>query len=244
MFNKKEIKYLAITALLLGFIFSFREWGTDKFNITTGITNWLIYILILVFSIFIHSLTQKLIAKKLGASSTLIIWKAKQIWFYRNSKLKKAIPLGYILSLILAFYSFGYIKFTGVFGAKIEQTLPRLKKKFPKLEEFEQGLIALSGSLANLLLAFIFLILASLLNIELTRLVTVNFYLAIFTMFPFPSLNGIQVLFGSRVLYLISMIFILVSYFLINSENILLTIITALITAIVMGLIYFYNLSK
>ncbi len=244
MFNKTEIKYLIYTSLILGFIFSFREWGTEEFSPIIGTTNWLLYILIFVFSIAIHALTQKIIAKKLGASSTLIIWKAKQLWFTRGSRLKRAIPLGYILSLFLSFYSFGYIKFTGVFGAEIKQTLPKLKKKFPKLDDYEQGLIALSGSLANLILAFIFAILASLINIELSRLIAVNISLAIFTMLPFPSLNGIQVLFGSRVLYVMSLVFIIISYFLINSGSILLTILSSLIIAIIIGLIYFYNLNK
>ena len=38
-FSKKEIKYILVAAIIAAFVFSFNEWGIEKFNIATGIKN-------------------------------------------------------------------------------------------------------------------------------------------------------------------------------------------------------------
>ena len=98
--------------------------------------------------------------------------------------------------------------------------------------------IALSGPLSNVLMAFIIKIF----EIGFLKdLMFVNIFIALSYMFPFPGLDGIKVLFGSRYLYLAGILFILLSSLLLNFISGTIVLIISLIISLTVLGIYFYK---
>ena len=110
-----------------------------------------------------------------------------------------------------------------------------------KLTEFEEAKIAVSGSMATILLAI--LIKGLELN-SLDGLVLVCATTAVSYMLPFPGLDGIKVFFGSKLLYIFSFVFVLLSAFLLNFVNGFIVLILSLIAALTILINYFYRHSK
>ena len=70
IFDKKEIKSLVIASLLLGFIFSFTEWGQGNvFSLVTGFSNWIRLTIASAIILLIYQNSHKIIAKKYGCKS-------------------------------------------------------------------------------------------------------------------------------------------------------------------------------
>lgn len=150
----------------------------------------------------------------------------------------KKIPLGFIAPLLVTLFSSGGLFFVGIISSMYKvNPLYRLGRFFMKLTEFEEAKIAVSGPMANILLA----ILIKILNLGLNELIFVCSITAICYMLPFPGLDGAKVFFGSRLLYLFSVVFILLSAFLLNFLNGFLVLILSLLIALIILWHYFYK---
>ncbi len=245
-FKNLEIKHLLISTIVLAFVFSFREWGTEGFSVITGITNWILYILVVAIALILKQIGHKIVAKKYGASSEFRIWSIERYGLSKSKKFPKSFvgyriqtfPLGLILSITLAFVSNGLIKFAAVTSSKIKEKY-RLGKKFKNLTEFETAAISLAGPLTNLFLAIIFQITGNLFNFE--RFVIVNSALAMYSMIPLSKLDGSRIFFGSKILYLLSFIFIFLIGLLLPTITTTYAILALIMTAIILILIYFYK---
>lgn len=119
----------------------------------------------------------------------------------------------------------------------------RLGRVFTHLTEFEEAKIAVAGPLSNILLA----ILIKVFEINaLKELMFVSSIIAIVYMFPFPGLDGIKVFFGSKLLYIFSIIFILTSAFLLNFINGIIVLVLCFMISLIILIAYYYtkNISK
>ena len=87
-FEKEEIVSFAITAFILSFILSFKNWGTDTFDLGYGLGHLFLTIIIVVISLYTKLVIQKYTAHKVGFDATFKHW-----------------TLGLVLGLILAFLS-------------------------------------------------------------------------------------------------------------------------------------------
>lgn len=104
----------------------------------------------------------------------------------------------------------------------------RLGKKYTHLTNIESAKIAVTGPLANIFLALI----ASQINIPLIKpFITINIILAISYMLPLPGIAGGTVFFGSKPLYVLSLVFIGIIALLMNYISIISSIIIAFIFA-------------
>ena len=103
------------------------------------------------------------------------------------------------------------------------------------------AIIAFMGPLANIILAIVFTALIPVIGGALiVKAVQVNVYLAVLGMLPLPSLNGGQVFFGSRLLYIFTAAFVLGVALMLKYLPIVATVIGALVfAAIVFGVIYY-----
>src|SRR4030042_1348365 len=65
-FEKKEVTGIIISILIIAFIVSFKNWGTDKFDVISGINNFFSAILIVALAYIVHISVQKIYALKMG----------------------------------------------------------------------------------------------------------------------------------------------------------------------------------
>ncbi|MBT7062446.1 M50 family metallopeptidase [Candidatus Woesearchaeota archaeon] len=168
--DKSEFKLLAITTIVLGFCFSFRDWGISQFNIGVGIRNFILATILVAISIGIHEIVHKRFAKKYDATVKFKTW---------NSLLFAA--------LLITILTNGYIIFAAVWVVVISSKyVLRPKHKFPHMGPWERAKIAAVGPFSNFILALIAGILAIKTGAFVWhKLMVINFWLATMNLFPF-----------------------------------------------------------
>lgn len=238
-FSKKEIKYILIAALIAAFVFSFNEWGIEKFSAAIGAKNLLIAFVFCSIIYFSHSLAQKFMADyyEYKIEFTLIDIK---------SKIKKAgkavtLPMGPIITLLLIFISGGKFVFLILNSYEhIHHKEFRIGRRWINLKEFEEAQIALAGPLSQIFLLIIFKLLLPF-SIIFNKAMFIASVIAIYHMLPLPKVDGSKIFFGSRTLYIASLIFIIAFIALIFHMSTIQTIILALLFSMVLSIIYLYK---
>ena len=149
MFTKKEAIHLAISIIILGFIFGFDD-GRKTFVFSRWFLNLVYVTLIVAFSIMFRELIVKWKANRHDATAEYEIWTIKQMWFGGHGKLKYGLPLGIFLTFILAITSKGKAFFTAIGGHKIKEDLvARAGRKRVYIKDSELAQIGLSATWAN-----------------------------------------------------------------------------------------------
>ncbi|MBN2112415.1 M50 family metallopeptidase [Candidatus Woesearchaeota archaeon] len=190
-FSRQELKALAIVVLVFAFIFSYNEWGYEKFDIFVGLGNFFRAIIIVALGIFIHEAGQRLAALKVGFKTEVKVW-----WY------------GIIIALLLAILSNGKLLFFAATGVWIHHLAVHRLGYFrygPNVQAF--GIIALMGPIANILVATLVKFLQ--VNLHLIPMDSVfaqKFFLfswlfAVLNLLPIPPLDGSRLLFYSRLTY-------------------------------------------
>ena len=189
--SKEEIKGLAIVVLVFAFIFSFREWGEETFDLFVGLANLFRAIIIVAIAVFIHEAGQRLAAIKVGLKTEVRVW-----WY------------GLMAALILAFISRGKLMFFAATGMWIHHLAVHRLGSFrygPNVQGF--GVIALMGPVANILAAtFVKFLQVNLHIIPMTSVFVQKFFFfswlyAVLNLLPIPPLDGSRLLFYSRLTY-------------------------------------------
>jgi hypothetical protein len=247
IFNWKDIKSLSIASIILGFIFSFREWGYESFSLGVGISNWFRYFLLAFILFSIYLISNKQIAKLHGAKVNFKIWDIHRYWFNKSSKFSRlklfglklgnSFKAGIIFPLLFSILSNGFIKFAAIGYNEIEEVgHKRAGKKFKHLTDFEIARIHLAGPFILLLLTIILSYFKGFNNIiEVSKLIIIYSFL------PFSKLDGAKILFGSIPLYLFGLIFSITSLLLLNIIPTTALIFLGLLTTIIILLIYLYR---
>ncbi len=215
-FTKKELRDLIIAILIIAFVFSFKDFT---------IPNLILAVVVAALSFFIHELTHRIFAIMIGFKSDFKIW-----WG------------GLIASLLIVFASNGVVTLIlpgGVVNSLIVRQ--RLGEFRYGLNYWENGLIAMYGPVANLILAFISKILLNFLpqNIFLEKLLIMNIIFAICTMLPIPPLDGVNTFFAGRVLYVLSFFGILGASVLIYFLPFLYSLLGGLIIMLLAFILYY-----
>lgn len=233
-------------SLITGFVF----WFDDKkqvFILSDWILNYFKYAIFSFISLLIYSLVQTHLSKLYGSSLNYSIWGVKRYWFERRAHFPKRIPgfftikkfpLGVFVPLLVSFLSSGGLYFAAVLSSAVTvNPIYRLGRSYTHLGDFEVAKIAVSGPMSIILLAVLIKIIGA---SDLEDLTFVCSIIAISYMLPFPGLDGLKIFFGSRLLYVFSIIFILITVFLLNFVS----GISALFIGLIFGIIgmanYFY----
>ena len=189
-FNGNEIKGIIITAILIAFMLSFKNWGTEAYNITEGALNLISAILIVALGMLVKLSLQRFYAFKLGYTLE-----------YKYS------IYGLVGGLILTFASNGVLFFLTP-GHNTLKHKPRLR-----LGEFRYGMnmweyakISATGPVGLILLAIFFKAFTFLGNPLIDWAVTMNIILALFSLVPIPGNDGLDIFFGSRFFYVFLLI--------------------------------------
>lgn len=141
------------------------------------------------------------------------------------------------MPILITLFSNGQLFFVAVLTSIITiNPAYRIGKKFTKLTEYEAAKIAIVGPLA----CIVFAIILSFFGNTFNDLIFVNIILSISYMIPLPGLNGCKVLFGSKHLFVLGFVFILVSAFLLKFLNPITTVLLASLVAIISLIVFFY----
>jgi len=190
-FTKNEIKSLIIVILVFAFIFSFNDWGEDKFDFVVGMSNFFVAIIIVGIAVLVHDSGQKLAALKVGFRAET------QIWWY-----------GILLALILCFISGGKLMFFAATGMWLHHMAIHRLGHFrygPNVQAM--GVISLMGPVANILVAiFVKFLQVNLHLIPMNSVFVDKFFFfswlfALLNLLPVPPLDGSRLLFYSRLTY-------------------------------------------
>ena len=245
--KKEGFHDILVAAIVVGFAFSFRSWGYESFSLLIGLSNWLSFTILALISILFRHLITRWIASKYLVESSFKIWDMKRFWFAKNNKFPqyilgfkiKSIKLGVLIPILFSLLTNGILKIITVGNTRIkEMPSRRIHKKYKKITEFESAVIYLTGPISNLLLALIF----TSVNAEgFSRLIEMNYLLAILHLLPLPGLDGIKVFFHSRPLYLFIVAFSILSIAFIQLSNIIATLILSIVLAFLIMVLRMYQ---
>ena len=185
-FTMMEFRDLAISALVLGFIFSIALSG---FEYTTGgsiIVNYLISLVIVAPALILHELAHKFVAQNYGCKAGYVLW-----------------PTGVLIAVLVTILTNGRVIFAALGAVMISTHYPtRLGYRFVGLSSMENGKIAASGPAVNIILAIISYILMPLSPTIFQISATINGIIALFNLIPFPPLDGSKIFGWSRIVWL------------------------------------------
>ena len=176
-----------VSILVIAFVISFREWGDgEEVNAVIGLTNFIIAILIVTVSFFIHHIVHRVAALSVGYRAEYKMW----TW-------------GLLLAIVLAIITRGYFWFLIPGGIMIHH-LAGLRLGFFRygLDYFGLGLIAALGSVATLVFAiFLKIIYIAIPSPIIHKALIFNLLFAVYMILPIPPADGNKMFFGSRMVY-------------------------------------------
>ncbi len=186
-FSGREKIEILITILAMTLIFAYNDRRSD-FVMTHWISNFLIHLFAVAVAVLLHISVQKIAALWQGFRAEYRMW-----------------TMGTVIGLLVMFLSGGkwYIILPGgVFFYHL--AIQRLGHFRYGLGLVPSGIVAAMGPLANLVLATFWETLA-LNNIApeiFHRMTFINLYYAFFSMLPIPNMDGVWLMFGSRLFYM------------------------------------------
>lgn len=187
-FSPEETRAFIISAIFLGFIFSFRKWGLgSSVDVGEGLKNFLLMTLIGAITIFVHIGIQRLHALRLGYKPEFRLW-----------------SYGIFGSLIVCLLSNGHIAIPLYGGTEIHMMLKHRLGHFRYgVNMVNIGLVAFMGPLGLLFFAyFMKLINIALVSQLIKQLILVNLLVAVWNMLPIPPvIDGARIFFWSRMSY-------------------------------------------
>lgn len=203
MLNKKEIISILLATLVLGFTISL-------------VKSWEIFLytsLTILAVILINVFAKKIAAYKLDSKIEIENWELRQTgllhifnpfpWIrstHPTRKLDKAFPIGVLLPILTMVLSAGYMVWMGVLSFDIKPNSHRAARRygiytFSEITEYQIGLIAAAGIIANLFFAVVGYLIGS---PEFSKL---NIYFAAYNIIPLSTLDGNKMFFGSTLLW-------------------------------------------
>lgn len=224
-FTNGEIVGLASSIMLIAFMISFKEWGTESFDSSAGLLNFFNAILIVALSILVHDAGQRIWGMAIGFRIEYKVWVVGIIIglmavFVSNGRLWVILP-GYFIVHHMAGHRLGFFRY----GINI----------------VGQGMTALAGPLASLALV-IFLKFVSIFtsNALIEKAIFFNVVYIITSMLPIPYLDGSKIYFGSRMIYSFTMPFVVSSAILLIIDiNPMLALILSFLIGVILWISYY-----
>ena len=219
-FSKEEIKSLVFAILILGFVVGFDD-GRETFEMLYWLHNLLNSLLIVGLAVIVREVGHRVYALQSGHRAELKIW-----WF------------GILASLIISIVSLGQIKIL-IYGGLLIHFMEKHRIGYFRHWQgnYDMSIIALSGSVANLMLAFFFKLFMFLPNNALIeKAILINVVMASVNMLPIPPLDGSMIFFASREIYVFTLGLVLGASVLLYFAPLL----VALIGSVLIGLLFIF----
>ena len=229
-FTKHEVRGYAIAILAVAFIISFREWGTNQFNLTAGLFNLFNSILIVALSILVHDAGQRIWGLAIGYKIEFKMWTfgvvlGLALAFVTNGKFWLIIPGTFMLHH-LAGHRLGFFRY----GINI----------------IGQSMVALAGPLFTLMLIILLKILYAISpNPLLQKAIMFNIIYNITNMLPIPVLDGGKIFFGSRMIYAFVMPAMIVATILMMVDiPVFFAVVLSLLVGVVLWIWYYISFER
>ncbi len=223
-FSKQEWTGIIPAIIITAFIFSFRDWGTEQFNLASGLSNLFLVLIITIIAFFFRISCQKIYGLSRGFKPEYKVW-----W------------TGLFIALILTFITNGRIPLiisgVTVSSFMIKQRLGEMRYGFSMII---QGIIGLWGVLGNLILAIIFAIGAFAYpeNYFFNMGIVLNLVMAFCALIPLPQLDGLNIYFGSRLIYMLGWIAFILAFILLWVTRTKIGLVSTIIIGSIIGIIF------
>ncbi|MFH1409857.1 MAG: hypothetical protein ABIH34_08160 [Nanoarchaeota archaeon] len=228
-FSQREMNDIFLSLLVITFVFAFDD-GRETLNISFWGLNFLGILILVAISFLTHQLVQKLVSVFAGYRSEYKVWG----W-------------GVIIALLFSFVMKGawfVIPVGGVFVYHL--AIHRIGQFRYGLSGYYSMLIAVSGPLANIVLALIFKLLFLLTDATfLLTAMKINLWMAFWFILPVPPLNGGTAFFGGRSTYTFFFGFIIAAIIMISLlQNIFLIVLGTLVISLLFWLVYYLIIER
>jgi len=205
--GKKEIWSIVAAVLLMAVIISFME---NELKMSVFLSSLLISAIIFSVSV----LSKKLFAYSIDVEIRQKLWEFRRFWITSWAYLRKPIPIGLILPVLLAFLSGGAIKFFAFLQFESRAMPSKAVKKYGmsrysgSLMEKDDALIVFYSTLPVLILS----IAVSFSNlIFLENLSKYALIYAVSNLLPLGKLDGTRLFFGSRGLFTFTWVLVIIT---------------------------------
>ena len=204
-FNRTDLLGLLPAILVAAFVFSFRDWGIKTFSFVTGLNNLILMLIVVALSLFFRLACQKAYGLSEGYQVNFKAW-----W-----------P-GLFIMLFLAFVTAGKVPLIIVGGIvatfMVKLRLGEFRYGF---DQFRNAYINMWGPLANLILALFFAIFLFFLpqSYVFQKGLTFNLIMAVCSMLPLPSVEGLSFFYGSPKFYGLFIFLVLLAMILLLSKT-------------------------
>lgn len=179
-YSKQELSDMFLVIIVLGFCFSFRNWGSKTFDFGIGIANLILTTILVAIALSIHMWFNRYIAKRFSAKIRFVTWRTVLL-----------------ISIFLCFLTNGWFVFAAVWAIQINATLfYRPKHRRAHMGPFERAKVGAAGPAINILLAIISAGIAfSTGSYIFSKFMFINIWIAGMHLFPFFRF-GIAILLG------------------------------------------------
>ena len=203
MTNKKEVIQIIVAILVLTFAISLIK----SFNF------FLDTLIVISGVVLVNIIAKKTMSYYLDSKIEMKLWEIERYGFKARSHFQKPFPAGAFFPIITSILTLGYFKWLASLVFEVKPKLYKAAKRhglyaFSEMTEFQIGLIAASGIIANLIFSIIGYFFG------LPDFARLNIYYAFFNMIPISDLDGNKIFFGSMVLWitLATITFVALSY--------------------------------
>lgn len=229
MFDKKEMGFLVLASLVLGYVLSFK-------NLDLFWKAWLTMAGLAFIMLFFHHLGQKLTALFYDCSTETQLWTFRQFGFSNASKFNFAFPGWLIFPILLIILTFGAVKWLVVTTFDAAPLRSRIQRKFADLTEWHLALIALGGLVTNAVIAIVSQIMGY------NTFAMLNMYFILYNLLPISVLDGSKIFFGSPMLWAFCVVFSSILAALMFSTSLITTLIAAFIIGICTVVYFYYHI--
>jgi len=191
-----EFKHILAAIIIFTVVGSFAFMLNDQWDMLP------VVFLFSTIIIFVSIFAKKLVAYWLDSDVEHELWKFSRFGIKPWQHFKNDISAGIIFPLILSLFSLGWLKFSAFLTYEARALKKRAAKRFgyysfAELTEWHNALIGAAGIVA----CFLISIIAYFASPNLEFLAKLAAFYAFSNILPLPKLDGIQIFFGSRVLY-------------------------------------------
>ncbi len=182
--TRKEINQILGTVFAMSIVFFLWQWRTADFTILTAVIYFIFVLLVVLISMLVHEMMHHYWAKKRG---------------YRHEY--EFSMAGQLISVFLTFFSFAYLLFLAPGGTIVHHDKKlRVGKYYYGPNQKDAAFIAFMGPFANFLVAFLlsFFYQPGVSNPLLHTVIFVNLMIAVFSLLPLPTYDGISIFAFSR----------------------------------------------
>ena len=203
MLTKKELASILVATIVLGFTASLlRSWEIFLYSTLS------IFIIIIV-----NIIAKEITAYYLETKIEIQPWEISRYWFKPRSYFRKPLPAWLLFPLLMAVVSGGYVIWLATLVFDPKPKAHRAAKRhglysFSDVSEYDMGKIAAAGIAANLLFAVIGYLIG--LPNEM-NFVSLSIWFTFYNMLPISDLDGNKIFFGSRVIWSVLAIVILMA---------------------------------